>query len=145
MNLIKRIPAQIAQMVRVLSRNFELIETEINGNSGIVESGSNANGSYVKWANGLMVCHKYQFLDGTTVVPAGATAGYTWTFPQVFSAVPAVFTTWGLASDNVHLVTVGVNMSGAYLLTDSARIAVHNNHTGDLQPKVNVFAIGTWS
>lgn len=56
-------------------------------NADIIESGSNANGSWTKFGNGLMICqHEY------TIAPITATFGAlyrsssatNWTFPQSF-------------------------------------------------------------
>ena len=64
------------------------------GTSPIVESGSNANGSYVKFADGTMICHG-KTADATTSNAAGAVfyngSGFTVTFPVAFYAAPTVF------------------------------------------------------
>ena len=41
--------------------NLNQMQTNIENaiNSIIVESGSNANGSYIKWSDGTMICRKY--------------------------------------------------------------------------------------
>lgn len=47
----------------------------------IVESGSNANGEYVRWGNGLQVCWRSRLtLPMMTIAQAYA----TWTFPATF-------------------------------------------------------------
>jgi hypothetical protein len=65
------------------------------GNGAIMESGSNANGYFVKYADGTMIC----ILTQTTVNPTasfsdlyGTTSGtmvrliYTWTYPSAFAS-----------------------------------------------------------
>lgn len=47
----------------------------------IIERGSNANGEYVRWADGTMECYKDS---------VGVGSGFTWTFPAAFSSPPAV-------------------------------------------------------
>jgi hypothetical protein len=48
----------------------------------IIEQGSNANGTYTKFASGLMMCS--QTLKDLGALAAGATATYEWTFPAPF-------------------------------------------------------------
>ena len=48
---------------------------------GIVESGSNANGKYIKYADGTMIC--YAKFSGTPS-PAVSIQLITWTFPKEF-------------------------------------------------------------
>lgn len=52
----------------------------------VIESGSNANGTYVRFADGTQIC------TGRINVSGGATAtiSSTWTYPAVFSASPEV-------------------------------------------------------
>lgn len=59
---------------------------------GIIERGSNANGEYVKYADGTMICWLYEGTDlsaatasGSIFISAGAV---TWTFPVAFSVAP---------------------------------------------------------
>lgn len=46
------------------------------------ERGSNANGEYIKFADGTMIC--------THVMSANSSADSSWTYPAAFNAVPAV-------------------------------------------------------
>jgi len=62
----------------------------------VFERGSNANGSYTKFADGTMIC--YHTFSVGSIVAAGAgtfdnpyrSPSITWTFPAAFSAVPVV-------------------------------------------------------
>jgi len=63
----------------------------------VIERGANANGEYVKFADGTMIC--YHTFSVGSIVAAGAgtfdnpyvsNPGVTWTFPAAFSAVPVV-------------------------------------------------------
>src|SRR5690606_11058281 len=64
--------------------------------SRIVEMGSNSNGTYVRWENGIQIAWLVQtnvavYLATTTV--QGLTVYYTnlaWTFPAAFTGIPAV-------------------------------------------------------
>ena len=63
----------------------------------VIERGANANGEYVKFADGTMIC--YHTFSVGSIVAAGAgtfdnpyrsNPNVTWTFPAAFSAVPVV-------------------------------------------------------
>lgn len=59
----------------------------------IIEEGSNANGRYVKFKNGTMICY---FNGSNLSLPASSAYGalfisdYAWTFPQAFFDTPVV-------------------------------------------------------
>jgi hypothetical protein len=55
----------------------------------IVQSGSNADGSYVRWADGTQICHHRITLGFVS----SASLYAAWTFPQAFSAAPTVVAT----------------------------------------------------
>lgn len=57
------------------------------GVGGIVDSGSNSNGSYVKYAEGTMECRVR--LDPGLVASQGALA-FVWTFPLAFTDPPII-------------------------------------------------------
>ncbi|SUB63828.1 Prophage tail fibre N-terminal [Plesiomonas shigelloides] len=57
----------------------------------IIERGSNANGEYVKWADGTMVCYWRTSFSTSCTSPYGAglyTGSVTWTFPARFISSP---------------------------------------------------------
>src|SRR5690606_16499565 len=56
--------------------------------SRIVEMGSNENGAYVRWENGLQVC----FVRGVAVVGDGTSDEKTgsWTHPAAFASYPVI-------------------------------------------------------
>ncbi len=72
----------------------------------IIERGSNANGDYVRFADGTQICTSPQWVLDTNV-PSGSlfrSAEQIWVFPAAFSAVPMVHATnmnnteiWGAA------------------------------------------------
>jgi len=67
-------------------------EAQINdlGAKVIAESGSNANGSYIKFEDGTMICNHLV----TAVYASNWTMGANWVFPATFSANPNVFATY---------------------------------------------------
>lgn len=59
----------------------------------IIERGSNANGEYVKYADGTMKCWLYAVVTDQAIDTAYGSlfiGSRSWTFPAAFSAVPAV-------------------------------------------------------
>lgn len=57
----------------------------------IIERGSNANGEYVKWADGTMICYWRTIFSTSCTSPYGAglyTGSVTWTFPARFISSP---------------------------------------------------------
>lgn len=63
---------------------------------GIVESGSNANGSYIKFADGTMICtHAITQSVAIDAAFAGGyrSSGYPWTYPLPFVGIPKVIPT----------------------------------------------------
>lgn len=73
----------------------------------IIERGSNANGEYVKYADGTMIC--------TFLLSIPSTGGTTWTFPVVFAAQPNLQGTTPDAGNRlIALQAVGANSSTVY-------------------------------
>ena len=67
--------------------------------SEIWESGSNANGNYIKWTDGTQICMKNFSINGFTVSIQGVNLG-NWTFPSAFSETPYnQASAFGYASD----------------------------------------------
>ena len=56
----------------------------------IIERGSNANGEYVRWADGTQVCWQKESLEGISITNASGNSyrsnPITWTFPAQFSS-----------------------------------------------------------
>lgn len=62
----------------------------------VIESGSNANGAYVKWADGTMICQFDDTVNRTTSSSAGSiytSAAISFPFPAAFSSLPSVAVT----------------------------------------------------
>ena len=71
----------------------------------VIERGSNANGQYIKFADGTMICHMQRYLLGA------ANANTVFTFPHEFAS-NAYQETWGLMSQ-------GGNYMNTYSLAGS--------------------------
>ena len=98
----------------------------------IIESGSNANGGYVRFADGTQICVSPD-------IAASATADATWTFPSEFSIAPLCLGT--PRTNNANIVgycrpngtTTSVNFC-AYVGNTSARSSA----------EFTIYAIGRW-
>lgn len=93
----------------------------------IIERGSNANGNYVKFADGTMIC----FRQDTALAD-----GSTWVYPAAFSSPPAVSCT--VAASSFRSMTTGTPgpTSCLFRIWDIAG----NGSTGSLR----AVAIGPW-
>lgn len=115
------------------------------GLGGVKESGSNANGEYVKFENGIMVCWK----NSINVPYSSATVlQVIWTYPSAFVTNPSVIATKnssGIYNDTVvkrdsivatddgmNVNTIRIRPIGSLTFTST-----------DVLP-VSVFAIGRW-
>lgn len=59
----------------------------------IIERGSNANGEYVRWADGTQICRHIQWTTNTVTTARGnvfCTGSDVWDFPATFAAAPSV-------------------------------------------------------
>ena len=112
----------------------------------IMEAGSNANGQYVKYADGTMICtHAFSVTAETGVANAfGTTAGTmyfkdtTWTYPAAFAVRPRVSS--GGDGDRTGGFT---DVTGSMINTTSATHRVWRTNTSVAQ-SVTVIAIGRW-
>src|SRR5690606_1387037 len=83
--------AQITDDLQVVSALAPYVQALLD--SRIVEMGSNSNGTYVRWENGLQVCyHRMNNLGpiNTTYGSLYSSMTYSWTFPAVFLSAPVV-------------------------------------------------------
>ena len=119
--------------------NYSGYLTDKDGNkyfAGIVESGSNANGSYIKFSDGTMICR------GNFTIPQNTDVYYL-VFP-----VPFFNTDYAISLTNIFynscniLYSIGVN--------EKAKIAIYarsisaNIATPDFVTKGEYIAIGKW-
>jgi hypothetical protein len=111
---------------------FPLMPT-VNGNA-IIEQGSNANGRFVKYADGTMIC-----TGQVDIVPvANVATSATFTYPATFSSVPtACATTLGLAST----VTRNAQISDFPTTTSCQVNIIRTNTTATSN---DVMVIGRW-
>ena len=84
----------------------------------IIESGSNANGEYVRWVNGTQIC----MYRGEVAQAENSTTGKIFTFPAVFVdalKIRLVTSPAGVVSGSIHATTVvesGVVSTSQYIV-----------------------------
>ena len=109
----------------------------------IIESGSNANGAYVKYADGTMVCsfnHTTEMLASSATGSVFRSSRLTWTYPVAFISVPDVaISTYSSSNGFIWAGTATENDTtassvGAYLFASAV------TGTGYL----SFMAIGRW-
>ncbi|HHV63400.1 MAG TPA: hypothetical protein GXX51_12300 [Firmicutes bacterium] len=108
----------------------------------IVEMGSNANGNYVRWENGLQICWKEFSSTGFSAETSGTIQSLTyyerrvtWTYPASFVLAPSVtfngdvngsgpevFAHWSKTPSSVALITVYLYPNG--IVTVASAIAI---------------------
>src|SRR5690606_13642140 len=88
--------------------------------SRIVEMGSNSNGEYVRWENGLQVC-TFTHPNGISVDP-GSYAYYDWTPPAQFVEFYAVLMVPHTGGGDLSLVSLTYGV-----LSSNTRAVLRNN------------------
>lgn len=66
------------------------------GSVNVVERGSNANGEYVRFADGTQICTRNGLSSAVTFAATGSifqSGALTWTYPASFAAAPSVSAT----------------------------------------------------
>ncbi len=99
--------------------------------SAIIETGSNANGNYTKFADGTLICSASGFASAS-----GAAA--TWSFPESF-ATTSISVTATLRGATAGVATVdGLTTSGADIYSFDMSGA------DTISPNVDLIAVGRW-
>ena len=102
------------------------------GSDLLVEHGSNANGSWYKFADGTMIC-----TWDTNITPtANSNTGKTWTFPVAFIAQPAISVTPNSTGATVSFC----GFANPTATNCSLRIVRSNNTSTPL----SAMAVGLW-
>jgi hypothetical protein len=109
---------------------------------GIIESGSNPNGSYIILGNGTLICWKDY--DATYAISNSSGAEYfymeNWTFPHAFSSTAvSCFANLTLYSAGMKSATIS-NKNPAS--TTSAYWEIWSKLSGSLRASVSLMAIG---
>ena len=117
------------------------------GGAPIVESGSNANGTYIKYADGTMVCVKRESIN--TEINGTSGALYTSptepgrSFPQTFTALLFVNISVDSSANSLTFVASDINDPASLSSWPSYRLA-DSSSQGSAAYNVNYLAIGRW-
>lgn len=120
----------------------------------IIESGSNANGNYIKYADGTMICSR--FIDRLNIPTIGCTTSYStlglsgyisssainWTFPQEFSSVPVVHAS--AERPDRHVLVLAINNTVSTTSANGWRALVNSSLSAKFHPDMHFMAIGRW-
>ena len=102
----------------------------------IVESGSNSNGEYTKFADGTLVCWKnFSGITSTTPIDyAYRSVAQTWTFPYAFKNLPSISGTCNQTNGN--LSDIGRTTTTCTFYVSGSRAHTSRN--------AHVLAVGRW-
>ena len=127
------------------STGTTVVLTKIDHNQRIVESGSNSNGNWTKFADGTMICRVNKACSKpNAAVGSGAIYGSSsnfWEFPQVFLEIPSV------TSNVISGATYAWTSQGSYQTSVSGTsvIILHPSSGGaNTNPLTSLIAIGRW-
>lgn len=136
-----------ADEVEIADTGGNFTSTDVEGALGelIPQSGSGANGSWVKFPDGTMICTIKKIIDVTTLASnvAGSSSGTAyfgtglWTFPETFISPPVV-----TSSSNQPTMTGFFTKSRDLSATTVTLSCFHPISTTGAE--VNAIAIGRW-
>ncbi|MEZ1437657.1 pyocin knob domain-containing protein [Pseudomonas shirazica] len=109
---------------------------------GIIERGSNANGEYVKFADGTMICTGTVSGSVATSIASGAlyySSALSWSFPAPFAAVPAVSCSPSGAAANLWASEVAGSTT-----TSACAFYIMNTASQTVSVVRRLIAIGRW-
>ena len=128
----------VAELPALESGKIDLSWLPVVGSMGsaIIERGSNANGEYIRWADGTQVCMD----SATIVIPAGNVSyaqGYT-TYPAAFITTPKVVVSAARSEiTNIVLYSTGSTDFALRITLNSAQDTAFNGN-------FYYIAIGPW-
>lgn len=119
----------------------------VNNNVGIVESGSNTNGNWIKYADGTMVCYNRELVTLNKIDQATGSL-YTQApvtlknFPKTFISVPTI----NIIAEPTATTTIFLGISSATTTTAPPQISFLRTIAISEQRSfyVNYIAIGKW-
>lgn len=111
----------------------------------IIERGSNANGEYVRYADGTQICSivlpTTSYNISTVVGALFSSDAQTWTFPVAFSGIPAVFGMIGRGAVDPYKTFYSTYMRSA---TQHSYFIVCTTSSGGVGLQGSLTAIGRW-
>ena len=112
----------------------------------VIETGTNANGTYTRFADGTQICMVTLDLTATAITTASGSlymmpSNTLWTFPASFSAIPSVHGDLSMSIDQVHGVSVRNSTTSAVNIRPWCSTTVDATFT----KSVHLVAIGRWA
>lgn len=133
----------VAELPVLAGDKIDILQLPVVGSMGaaIIERGSNANGSYIKWADGTMIC------TGQVLVSFVGNDPYksvSVPFPALFTVVEARMSGSYISCGNGAISTtqIGSNPAGTDLMISAVRNTTFGTPVNN-QP-VTYLAIGRW-
>ncbi|RLD75030.1 MAG: hypothetical protein DRJ15_17575 [Bacteroidetes bacterium] len=118
--------------------NNNITNPDMSGAGYVVESGSNANGSWVKFADGTMICsHTGSLLTTDSTGTVWLYASEVFVFPVSFVDIPVV-------SGGSNIVSQFTQYSGAQTISETNFTAYLLGESLTSQGRVSYHAIGRW-
>lgn len=104
-----------------------------------IQSGSNSNGSWIKFPDGTMICYSPNLIQR----PDGnERESGSWIYPAAFTNTPNITSFAGVAGTSTHLIGVGYNNS--VTTRTVLGYVVENKYSSPLNIYLNFQAIGRW-
>jgi hypothetical protein len=119
------------------------------GGDPVVESGSNSDGSWTRWADGTQVCHSVRSTTFSATTSSELRRILNWNFPLAFTINPNVLI-GGYMADNVNGANQGLVTYRAAENPDPNTTTAkfdYRSITGSIVSRIvdaQVFAIGRW-
>lgn len=128
------------------SENLNLLQTNVESAiNGIVESGNNTNGNYIKYTDGTMICHFSKGLATTTCTQVANMYQYEFsnpfTFPVPFVDTPSVTISNGYVSSAASALIWAFQRNNVGI--QSIKTLSPSNFSGQYVA-FNYIAIGKW-
>ena len=149
MNMIKSVVNNNATNIGDLSNLITPTTSSIVGAiNSVVESGSDSNGSYVKYADGTMIC--YKTVTGTTNISTSWGSLYVSSsvslgnYPVSFVSVPTVTVTPQSQSGTQFMMTTNDANGFGTISTPAPVCLVRPNSRTGVGYIFNVIAVGKW-
>lgn len=107
----------------------------------IIERGSNANGEYVKFADGTLICHHKVLFT----IPSATAVSVPWSYPSTFTAFPNVFGIWeGSSPGGLPVVTSAPSLGITSAAFTMSRLDGGTFGGVGTARSIGVMAVGRW-
>lgn len=123
-----------------LNKLQENIEQAISEETDIIEKGVNANGTYIKYKDGTLICRFC--LDTKTINTGYHFVSETWAYPAKFIEIPNVQATANNWNTNLIVTKVNAGLETCSFMTQ--QIDLLSMTPVDEGAWVNLFAFGKW-